>query len=201
VLSLAELRDSWASLLDDDYGRIVKLLTLTAQRANEIAGLHRSELQGDGIQLPAERTKNGRAHFVPLAPAAYEIIRTQLAQQDPTRGFLFGRREAGAFGNWSRCKRKLDKRITVRRGEALTPWVVHDLRRSAITHMAEIGIAPHVVEAIANHVSGSRAGVAGVYNRAQYESEKRTALNRWAEHLLAVVEGRDSNVTSLRRGA
>jgi hypothetical protein len=75
------------------------------------------------------------------------------------------------------------------------------LRRSFATHAAEIGIQPHIIEAALNHISGFRAGVAGIYNRATYEPEKRTALDRWAEHLMAVVEGRKSNVTALKQSA
>ena len=64
--------------------------------------------------------------------------------------------------------------------------------------MANLGVLPHVIEAVLNHVSGHKGGVAGIYNRAAYEAEKATALNRWAEHVAAIVEGRDSNVTALR---
>jgi hypothetical protein len=75
------------------------------------------------------------------------------------------------------------------------------LRRSFVTHANEIGVAPHIVEAIVNHQSGFRAGVASTYNKARYEPEKRTALSRWAEYLLSVVAGETSNVAPLRRGA
>jgi integrase len=199
VLKLDELRDIWLALADDDFGRIMRLLALTAQRANEIAGLQRSELQGDRILLSAARVKNRREHSVSLSPAAYEIIQAQLAQR-PDRELLFGRRGEAAFANWGRAKRDLDERIARQRGEPLAPWRVHDLRRSAITIMNEIGINPWIVEAIANHRGVLKSGTGGAYNYARYESEKRAALNRWAEYLLAVIEGRDSNVVSLQRG-
>jgi hypothetical protein len=64
--------------------------------------------------------------------------------------------------------------------------------------MAEIGTAPHIIEAVLNHVSGHKAGIAGIYNRAAYEREKRAALDRWAEHVMALVEGRTANVVPLR---
>ena len=80
----------------------------------------------------------------------------------------------------------------------MRPWVLHDLRRSVATGMAELGIAPHIVEAVLNHVSGHKAGIAGVYNRATYEKEKRAALAMWADHVIAAVEGRASNVVPLR---
>ena len=69
------------------------------------------------------------------------------------------------------------------------PWTVHDLRRTVVTGMAEIGIAPHIVEAVVNHVSGHKGGVAGVYNRAKYSQEKRAALQRWADHVERIVAG------------
>ena len=75
----------------------------------------------------------------------------------------------------------------------------HDLRRSFATHAAGIGIQPHIIEACLNHVSGHKSGVAGIYNKATYEPEKRTALDRWAEHLLAIVEGRETVVVPLKR--
>ena len=72
----------------------------------------------------------------------------------------------------------------------LPPWTLHDLRRTAVTGMVEIGVAPHVVEAVVNHVSGHKGGVAGVYNRATYAAEKRAALQRWADHVERIVAGR-----------
>ena len=84
-------------------------------------------------------------------------------------------------------------------GNHLPQWQPHDLRRSFATHASKLGIQPHVIEAILNHVSGFRAGVAGVYNRNPYDAEKRKALDIWADHLMAIVEDRQSNVTPLRR--
>src|SRR5262249_44815133 len=106
--------------------------------------------------------------------------------------FVFGASGSSGFSGWSRCRERLDEAL------GIPPWTIHDLRRSAATHMAEIGIEPHIVEAILNHVSGHKGGVAGIYNRAAYETKKVTALARWAKHVAAIVEGRESNVTSLR---
>jgi integrase len=83
-------------------------------------------------------------------------------------------------------------------GAKLEPWTLHDLRRSAATGMAELGVAPQVVEAILNHFSGHKAGVAGVYNRALYEKEKRAALVMWAEHVMAAVQDRRATVVPIR---
>jgi integrase len=127
------------------------------------------------IVLPAARTKNKREHAIPLSGAAMAIL-----SQSPRRGeFVFGLR---GFVSWSKAKAKLDGRINVQ------PWRLHDLRRTAATVMADrLGVLPHVVEAILNHVSGHRAGVAGVYNRARYEGEMRQALDRWAAHLAPIT--------------
>jgi integrase len=84
-------------------------------------------------------------------------------------------------------------------GAPIPPWRIHDLRRSFATHAAEMGIQPHIIEAVLNHVSGSKAGVAGIYNRATHEPEKRAALVRWADLLTAWIEKRESNVAALKR--
>jgi integrase len=195
VLTPAELRLIWNSLADDHFSDIIRLLALTAQREAEIAGLRWSEVDGNAIKLPRERTKNGRPHSVPLSAAAAAVIAKQPRREG--RDLIFGIGD-GPFSGWSNSKAKLDARIKDATGKTLPPWRIHDLRRSAATMMAEIGIQPHIIEAVLNHISGHRAGVAGIYNRATYEPEKRTALDRWAEHLLAVVKGQQSNVTPPR---
>jgi len=81
---------------------------------------------------------------------------------------------------------------------ATPPWRLHDLRRTAATGMADIGIPPHIVEAALNHVSGAKAGVAGTYNRAAYANEKRAALERWALHIERLVSsGEPDKVVNL----
>ena len=77
------------------------------------------------------------------------------------------------------------------RGDAPPLWVLHDLRRSVATHMGEMGIPPHVIEAVLNHVSGTRGGIAGKYNKSKLEEPKRQALAAWAEVLMAHIEGRE----------
>jgi integrase len=195
VLDFAELRLIWNATRDDDTGAILKLLMLTGQRAGEIAGLRWSEIRDDVIVLPGERTKNRRPHTIPLSQAARDIITKQKRREG--RDQLFGR--AGRYNGWHYGTAALNKRIAKIAGRSLPHWTPHDLRRSFATHAAGIGIQPHIIEACLNHVSGHKGGVAGIYNKATYEPEKRTALDRWAEHLLAIVEGRESNVATLRR--
>jgi integrase len=201
VLSPAELRAIWLALPANDYAPVVKLLMLTGQRAGEISDLRRSEITDDEIRLSGERTKNHRPHTVPLAPAAQAILEVQPIRAKPDgslRDLAFGIGEGG-FSGWSKAKEQLDKRIAEMQGAPIPPWRIHDLRRSFATHAAGMGIQPHIIEAVLNHVSGSKAGVAGVYNRATYEPEKRAALVRWADQLMAWVEQRESNVTTLKR--
>lgn len=188
VLSESELVAVWLAAGDDDYGKIVRLLILTAQRRDEIGGLDRGEVAVDAkqIELPKERTKNAREHIVPLSPQAIEILARTVRVGERTRYFGLGDR---GYSGWSKSKARLDKRLP----DDMPSYDIHDIRRSVATHLADRKFAlPHVVEAILNHISGHKAGVAGTYNKALYLAERRRALNRWAKHMLALVE-RDAN--------
>jgi integrase len=193
VLSDSELKTIWKACHDDDYAAVLRLLILTGQRANEIAGLRWDEVHDEQIVLPAERTKNGRSHIIPLSDAAKAVLADY---RQGERKFVFGRDDTG-FQGWSKAKEKIDARIA--EGKQLDHWTVHDLRRTVATRMAELGVQPHIIEAVLNHVSGHKGGVAGIYNRATYDKEKREALNLWAEHVAALVEGRKAVVVPLAR--
>jgi integrase len=189
VLVDSELRAIWQAVGESQYGTIVKLLMLTGQRANEIAGLRWAEIDFDRgvISLPGNRTKNGRPHELPMSPQ----VRARLESRPRTEGrdLVFGNGE-GPFSGFSRCKETLDNQIADLIGRPLAAWVLHDMRRSVATGMAEIGIQPHVIEAVLNHISGHKGGIAGIYNRAQYSAEKAQALARWDEHVASVVSGK-----------
>ena len=102
----------------------------------------------------------------------------------------------GSYSGWSRAKEALDESAKV------APWTLHDLRRSAATRMADLGVGPHIIEAVLNHVSGHKSGVAGIYNRSTYAEEKRAALDLWASHLrVAIAASEGANVRKLRRRA
>jgi integrase len=183
VLSDDELAEVWRCLGDDQFGDIVRLLILTGQRREEIGGLGWSEIVADAIVLQPDRTKNRRQHVVPLAPMLKAIIDRQPRRKG--RDLIFGYRE-GPFSGWSDCKAALDARLVAGRGRKAKPmpeWRLHDLRRTVATGMAELGVLPHIIEAVLNHVSGHRAGVAGIYNRATYTAECREALKRWADYV------------------
>jgi integrase len=174
VLISKEIKKVWFCLENDDYGKIVKLLTLTLQRLSEIARLERAEINWaeKQIELPGSRTKNGRPHIVPLSDAAMAILESVNGDGK----FMFAKRN-----NWQIDKDRLDEKCGV------TDWVLHDLRRTGSTGMGDLGIQPHVVEAVLNHVSGSKSGVAGVYNKAMYLKEKREAFNKYAEYIAKIV--------------
>ena len=174
VLTDKELGAIWRSLGEDQFSDIVRLLILTGQRREEIGGLRWSEVHKDRIVLPPSRTKNRRQHEVPLSPQARAILDRQIRRN--SRELVFGLGEGG-FSGWSDAKAALDQRLPI------PDWHLHDLRRTCATGLAEIGVLPHIIEAILNHVSGHRAGVAGIYNRARYEGEMRDALDRWARHV------------------
>jgi integrase len=191
VLSMSELAAVWKACGDDSYGAIARLLILTGQRREEIGGPRRDEIRDDMIVLPGERTKNKRSHVIPLSSLAQDVLR-------PHQGigpFVFG--DEKTFGSWSYGRTRVDAALAAA-GVKLAPWVLHDLRRSVATHMAEIGIQPHIIESVLNHTGGHKAGVAGIYNRATYDREKRQALDLWADHVFAAVEGRATNVMPLR---
>jgi integrase len=208
VLSDAEVAEVWAACREDDFGRIVKLLMLTAARRDEIASLAAGEVDLDRaeINLPAERTKNGEPHMIPLSALALSIV--EAVPRRAGRERLFGDGEGG-FSGWSKAKMALDQRILEARelvagkGEKAKPmaaWRLHDLRRTAATLMPDrLGVLPHIVEAVLNHISGHKAGVAGTYNWALYAAEKRAALALWGEHVRAIVEGGERKVVPLRR--
>ena len=178
ILTDDELVAVWTAAPASDFGRIVKLLMLTGQRREEIAALQRAEI-GDGVlALPAARTKNSRAHDVPLSPQALTVLGDQ--PQRVGREHVFGEGEGG-FSGFSSAKDRLDK------ASGVTDWTLLDLRRTMATRMADLGVQPHVIEAILNHVSGHKAGVAGVYNRSTYAAEKRAALDLWGAHVQTLL--------------
>ena len=192
-LSADELRRVWLACDESDYGRIVKLLILTGCRREEIGGLRWSEVNLDRgtITIAAERSKNHRAHTLPLPPQALEILAS--VKQVPGRDYVFGGRAEG-FRIWAHAKRTLLKAI----GD-MPEWRLHDLRHTLSTGLHELGTAPNIVEAILNHVSGHREGVAGRYNHATYDRQIKNALAMWADHVQSVVTGEASKVVQMRR--
>jgi integrase len=187
VLSESEMRQLWNLLptvfeASVDCRRIIKLCLITGQRVGEVAGMERSELDLSARlwKIPARRSKNKHEHQIPLSDLALNVIDDALADANNSAR-LFGLSAAVA----SRFVGRAQTRFGI-----TPPWVLHDLRRSVITSMAALGIAPIVLGHIANHRTTTRAGVTlAVYSQYTYDKEKRAALDLWAERLDAIVSG------------
>lgn len=211
VMTDDEIRLLWGATGEMGYpfGPIIRLLLLTGARLREVAEMTRAELSeaGNVWTLPASRSKNGDEHVVPLAPEAMEIIKA--LPRFNKSNFLFtttGETPVSGFTRASdRLRRLLTEAANKDRPEGeepvvVPPFTLHDLRRTAATGMAGLRFPPHVVEAVLNHRSGTRRGVASVYNRHDHLDEKREALEAWARFVLSLVEGRADNVVPLRAG-
>jgi integrase len=190
VLDMAELVRIWQGVegMGWPFCPIVRLITLTACRRNEVSGMRRSELDLASATwtIPKARMKAKKDHVVPLSPAAVDII---CSLPDMGSDLVFSNTGTTEVSGWSKWKLNLDEAIAGQGGDAgrLDPWVIHDLRRSAASGMAALGVGPHVIEAALAHRSGTIKGVARIYNRHGYEDEKRQALNLWAETVKTAV--------------
>ena len=216
-----ELRLVWmaAGEMGWPFGPIVRLLILTGQRRDEVGGLVWSEVDKGKRHwlLPGERSKNGLANLVPLAPTPFAII-ADLPVIKSDAGLVFTTTGETAVSGFSKVKARLDasmlvlmQREAIEAGASkddaaklkVAPWTLHDLRRTLATGCQRLGFATEVTEAVINHVSGTRAGIVGVYQTYRYEAEKRAALEAWGRHVDQVVTGKTaaSNVVTLERRA
>jgi integrase len=179
VLTGAELAEVWRKGND-----AIKLLILTGCRRDEVGKLRWSEVDFDRalLLLGADRTKNKRPIELPLSPLALSILRQRVGSLDTSKTGKGNDAPVFEIGSWSHTKAQLDKTLV-----GVAPFRLHDLRRSCATGMAELGVLPHIVEACLNHVSGHKAGVAGVYQRAKYEGPMRDALTKWSQHVAAIT--------------
>jgi integrase len=187
VLSDAEILAIWRATEEPtDFNRIVRLLITTGQRRSEVGGIALGECNLDRAAwvLPARRAKNGREHEVPLGSLALQVLGSvpQVVGQD----CLFGRTNRG-FTTWALSKKALDARL----GDQVRPWTLHDLRRTCATRLGDLGAEPHIIEALLNHQSGHKRGVAGVYNKSKYAAAVKAAVAMWNNHITALIEGRD----------
>jgi integrase len=208
-LSHKEIQLLWKACdtVGEPFSSIFRLLLLLGQRLNEVAGMRRDELSHDGTtwNLPGDRTKNKRPHTVPLPPLAQAIIAAIPGHHQIifSTGKQKGETPTPPSG-WNRAKRELDAAMLAiarkeRGADATIPyWRLHDLRRTAVTGMAELSIRPDVIELIVNHVSGARGGIAGVYNRSELMDERRVALTRWAAQVAGIVNADVGKVVELR---
>ena len=197
VLSDEEAGAIWRAACEAPYpfGAIVHLLMLTGQRRDEVAGMTWAELSEDLATwtIPAARTKNGIPHLVPLSGPARELLRALLpdgqgdvedAHRRAKLALVFPGERGTPFSGWSKAKSAVDT------ASGVSGWWLHDLRRTLATGLQRLGVRLEVPEAVLNHLSGSRAGVVGIYQRHDWAEEKRAALDAWSAHLLTAAEGR-----------
>jgi integrase len=189
TLSDSELAKVWKAAPSNHYGAIVKLCILTGARRNELANMRWSEIDRKArtLKLPGARTKNGREFIIPLSDLATEVIDS--VDKRDGRDLVFGNGERG-YSGWSNSKVALDQAVGLKE-----EWRLHDLRRTCRTGLGRLGIAPHICEAVLNHLP---AKLIRTYDKNKYEPEKRAALDRWAAHVEAIVAGKRSNVVALK---
>ncbi|KIN72689.1 putative phage-related integrase [Sulfitobacter guttiformis KCTC 32187] len=163
------------------WGDLGMVLLLTGQRLNEIARMTTDEVMGQTLHLPTDRTKNGRAHDVPLSAPVISILekRKDLIPENETPGYYFRSAAGTPVSGFSTARMAIDGLM----GRDIPRWTFHDLRRTVATRMEGMGIPISVTEAVLNHVSGSKSGIVGIYQRHKYVTEKRDALDRWADEL------------------
>jgi integrase len=168
--------------LGHPFGTFIKVLLLTGQRRSETSQMEWAEVDLDSAlwTVPAAKAKSDRAHDVQLAPQMIEILRS-LPKSGP---FVFAGKTGRGITGYAHAKKLLDAAMQRVSGDAKIPeFILHDLRRTAASHMAKLGVAPHVVDRILNHSSGTISGVAAVYNRFEYEDERRSALAAWSNYV------------------
>jgi integrase len=183
VLSDDELGKVWnaAEQIGWPYGPAVQLLILTGARRDEIGHLRWAEIDGSVIKLEGSRTKNGEPHHIPLSSAACAVSNKlpHIAESD----FVFTTSGKSPVSDWSRAKTDIDRIAALVRD-----WRIHDLRRTCATGLQKLGLPLQVTEAVLGHVSGSRGGIVGIYQRHDYANEKRAALEAWGAHVMALMK-------------
>jgi integrase len=179
------------------FAQLFKLLLLTGQRRNEVAGMRWSEIDlAAGIwTIPSERVKTARVHMVHLSSLVLKII-----EELPRLGaMVFSTTGATTVSGFSHAKARLDQAIAEANGGPIPDWVLHDLRRTCATGLARLKVSPHVTDRILNHTAGTIRGVAAVYNKFQYEDERRDALEAWGQYIERLVAPPSENVVALAR--
>lgn len=188
VLAHEELGRIWLTSMNVGYpfGTIVALLLLTGQRRGEVTNMEWEQIDWDEKtwNIPGALTKNKRPHSLPLTKSVLGILESIPRINDQKFVFQSRGSRTTTFSGFSKSKKRLDELAEV------DNWRLHDLRRTAATGMAKLEVPPHVIERVLNHSTGQLGGIAGVYNRFQYLNEMRDALEKWAEHVLSLQEGK-----------
>lgn len=210
VLSDDELKAIWQATEDElyPYGALVRFLMLTGQRLREAAEMTWDEVDLDSRTwtVPGTRTKNGKTNLVPLSAGALIVLEalprdwTETAKREKRPEYVFTTNGKAPFSGFSKLKKRLDANVHVKLAESaaktnvspdaieLSPWRLHDLRRTLATGLQRLGVRLEVTEAVLNHVSGSRAGIVGIYQRHNWAAEKRDALNAWDQWLSSLLK-------------
>jgi integrase len=204
VMTDAEIKLFWqaCTIEGQPWGHLGKMLLLTGQRLGEVVNIIDREVSGDVWHLTADRTKNGRAHDVPLSEAARDVLGA-VERVKGSAGYVFTTNGASALQGYHKGRNHIAKRmVEIASHEAgevveIPHWTFHDLRRTAATGMARLGIPVRVTEAVLNHVSGTGGGIVGVYQRHDYADEKCNALEAWARFVADLVEGAADNVVRI----
>lgn len=204
VLTDDEIRWFWLACEAEGFpwGPLAKVLLLTGQRLNEAAQMTDREAKGDLWHLSAERTKNGRAHDVPLSGAVQAVLGA-IERIEGRAGYIFTTTGhspvSGFFKARAHLAGAMEAIAAKERGEPveIPRWTFHDLRRTTATGMARLGIAVRVTEAVLNHISGTGGGIVAVYQRHDYADEKRQALDAWGSYVMQLVEGKPDNVVRI----
>lgn len=209
VLTDDEIRWFWQACDAEGFpwGPLGKVLLLTGQRLNEAAQMTDGEIRSKVWHLSTDRTKNARAHDVPLSEAVQSVLDAvpRIADEKGVVRFIFTTTATTPISGFHKGRQHLADRMgeiaAKERGQPveIPHWTFHDLRRTAATGMARLGIAVRVTEAVLNHVSGTGGGIVAVYQRHDYADEKRAALDAWARMVLSLVEGEPDNVVRLTK--
>lgn len=189
------------------FGHALRLLIVTGARRDEVLSMDFAEL--DWVRaiwtIPAERAKNGKAHIVPLNTLAMTELEA-LGAATRKRGLVFTTTGTTPISGISKMKTRLDAAMLAAlqaddASATLAPFRMHDIRRTVATGLQKLGVRFEVTEAVLNHVSGAKSGVAGVYQRHDWAGEKRDALDAWGRHVAALVNGTgdQSNIVPMRR--
>ncbi|MFB0875325.1 MULTISPECIES: tyrosine-type recombinase/integrase [unclassified Sphingobium] len=202
VLSAEELRALWqvADAQPSPWGPSIKLLILTGARRSEVFEAEWSEfdIKGKVWTIPADRAKNGQPHAIPLSRDAIEVVKAVPKIAGSDKLFPASGNPDNAASGISKAVNRLRAAVAVKLKREVADWSLHDIRRSVATNMQRLGIRLEVTEAVLNHVSGSRAGIVGVYQRHDFAAEKRHALDKWAGELADIVKGKvRGNVVAL----
>jgi integrase len=208
VLSDEEIKAFWQAASEENwpFSSVFKVLLLTGQRREEVAGMRWREVDLDAGRwtIAKERSKNGKAHTVDLHPEAVCLLDPlgdeAAARRADDRELVFSTTGTTPVSGFSKAKARIDGRMKALLADKFQPWRTHDLRRTAASGMAALGFQPHVIERVLNHVSGARSGLVGVYQRHEYREERCRAIIAWGTHVMAVVSA-DKSASNIVRFA